>query len=70
MTDAIIMLQSWLRNWIMVALLYYALGGAWVYYTYFTFGDQLFKPGEIPTVGAVLEQMKVCNDCLRYLRHD
>lgn len=51
--------QSWLRNWIMVAILYYVLGGVWVYYTYYAFGSQLFKPGEIPSLGAQLEQMKV-----------
>lgn len=43
----------------MVAILYYVLGGVWVYYTYYAFGDQLFKPGEIPTFAAVLEQMRV-----------
>ncbi|KAK2077821.1 hypothetical protein QBZ16_004669 [Prototheca wickerhamii] len=53
--------QSWLRNWIMVAILYYVLGGVWVYYTYYAFGDQLFKPGEIPTFAAVLEQMRVAS---------
>ncbi|KAL6781587.1 Delta(7)-sterol-C5(6)-desaturase [Auxenochlorella protothecoides] len=53
--------QSWLRNWIMVAILYYVLGGVWVYYTYYAFGSQLFKPGEIPSLGAQLEQMKVAS---------
>lgn len=43
----------------MVQLLYYGLGMVWIYYTYYAFGAYLFKPGEIPDWGSMLEQMKV-----------
>ena len=43
----------------MVAILYYVLGGVWVYYNYYAFGHQLFKPAEIPTFAAVLEHIRV-----------
>jgi hypothetical protein len=53
------LLQSWLRNWVAVSVLYYGLGSVWIYYTYYAFGSRLFKPGEIPDWASMLEQMKV-----------
>eukprot|EP00798_Chlamydomonas_sp_ICE-L_P014177 gene14177-20144_t len=51
--------QAWIRNWIMCLGVYFGFGGAWCYYTYFCFGDVLFKPGTIPAMRDVVEQIWV-----------
>lgn len=51
--------QTWVRCWILCAAVYYLLGAAWCYYTYFCFGEQLFKPGTIPGFKDIWEQIKV-----------
>lgn len=51
--------QTWLRCWILCAAVYFIVGGAWAYYTYFCFGDILFKPGTMPGQTDVFEQIKV-----------
>lgn len=51
--------QTWLRNWILCAFVYYVIGAVWFYYTYFCFGDYFFKPGTIPELKDVWEQIKV-----------
>lgn len=51
--------QTWLRCWILCAAVYFIVGGAWAYYTYFCFGDILFKPGTMPGQKDVFEQIKV-----------
>lgn len=51
--------QSWFRCWLMASLIYFGLGSLWSYYVYFCYGDRLYKPGEIPTVRACMEQMWV-----------
>ena len=51
--------QSWLRNWILATALYFVVGGVWAYYCYYCFGDSLYSPGHIPTMKAMVEQMKV-----------
>lgn len=51
--------QSWLRCWIMCLGVYFAFGAGWCYYTYFCFGDIFFKPGEIPALKDIMEQIWV-----------
>lgn len=51
--------QSWIRNFVLVTLVYYGVGAIWSYYIYFCFGHRLFRPGGIPTLPDVVEQMKV-----------
>ncbi|PNH02499.1 Delta(7)-sterol-C5(6)-desaturase 1 [Tetrabaena socialis] len=51
--------QTWLRCWILCAAVYFGVGAAWCYYTYFCFGDKLFAPGTIPAFKDVAEQMRV-----------
>lgn len=51
--------QTWLRCWIACMGLYFGAGLVWCYYTYWCFGSQLFKPGEIPGLSDCLEQMWV-----------
>jgi len=53
--------QTWLRNWILCAAVYFGCGGLWCYYTYFCFGDKLFRPGTIPAMKDMWEQIKVSN---------
>lgn len=53
--------QSWVRNWILATGLYFMTGLIWAYYCYFCFGSALYPPGEIPTVLAMVEQMKVAS---------
>jgi lathosterol oxidase len=53
------LVQSWARNWVLCMGLYFAVGAAWAYYTYYCFGDRLYPPGHIPGAGDMLEQMKV-----------
>lgn len=52
-------LQSWIRNFVMCAAVYFGIGAVWSYYIYFCFGNQLFRPGNIPQAKDMLEQMKV-----------
>lgn len=51
--------QTWLRCWILCAAVYFGVGGLWCYYTYFCFGDKLFKAGTIPQFKDMLQQIKV-----------
>lgn len=51
--------QAWLRCWILCLAVYTGVGGLWVYYTYFCFGDLLFAPGTIPGLKDVMEQVWV-----------
>ncbi|KAK9836967.1 hypothetical protein WJX81_003085 [Elliptochloris bilobata] len=53
------MLHAWMRNYVAVLALYFAVGGVWSYYIYWCFGARLFGPGQMPGVLDVLEQMKV-----------
>ena len=50
--------HSWLRNYVAVLALYFAVGGAWSYYIYWCFGTVLFAPGKMPGVPDVVEQIK------------
>ena len=52
------MLHSWLRNYVAVLALYFAVGGVWSYYIYWCFGAALFGPGKMPGMPDVLEQIK------------
>lgn len=51
--------QTWVRCAVLCAAVYFAMSGLWVYYAYHCFGDKLFKPGTMPEVSAVMEQIKV-----------
>lgn len=51
--------HTWLRCWILCAAVYFGVGAAWSYYTYWCLGDILFKPGTIPAFKDVWEQIKV-----------
>lgn len=51
--------QAWLRNYLLSFLVYFGVAGLWAYYIYYSFGDQLFTKGTIPSRQAVLEQIKV-----------
>lgn len=51
-------LHSWLRNYVAVLALYFAVGGVWSYYIYWCFGAALFGPGKVPGMPDVLEQIK------------
>lgn len=51
--------QAWLRNYLLSFLVYFGVAGLWAYYIYYSFGDQLFAEGAIPSRQAVLEQIKV-----------
>ena len=53
------LVQSWLRNWLAVMVLYFSVGGLWVYYIYWCFGQTLFGEGNMPDASDVFEQMKV-----------
>jgi len=55
------MVHSWLRNYVAVLALYFAVGGVWSYYIYWCFGAALFAPGTMPGVPDVVEQIKVCH---------
>lgn len=52
-------LQSWIRNFVLCAAVYFGIGAAWSYYIYYCFGHALFRPGGIPQFKDVFEQMKV-----------
>ncbi len=52
--------QAWLRNYLLSFLVYFGVAGLWAYYIYYSFGDQLFSDGGMPTKQAMLEQIKVC----------
>lgn len=52
-------LQTWLRCFVLCAAVYFTMSAMWTYYIYFCFGDKLFKPGTIPALSDVMEQMKV-----------
>lgn len=52
--------QAWLRNYLLSFLVYFGVAGLWAYYIYYSFGDQLFVDGGMPTGQAMLEQIKVC----------
>ena len=56
------MLHSWLRNYVAVLALYFAVGGVWSYYIYWCFGAALFGPGKMPGMPDVLEQIKARSD--------
>jgi len=63
------MVHSWLRNYVAVLALYFAVGGVWSYYIYWCFGSALFAPGAMPGVPDVVEQIKACpNGCTRMHR--
>ena len=51
--------HSWLRNYVACMALYFSVSGAWVYYGYWVFGSLLYKPGHIPPMESVLEQLMV-----------
>ncbi len=51
--------QTWLRCVVLCAVVYFVTGAAWCYYVYHCFGDLLFKPGTLPGVRDVAEQIKV-----------
>ena len=53
------MLQSWIRNFLLCAAVYYGIGAVWSLYIYICFGTRLFRPGGIPRVRDMVEQMKV-----------
>ena len=51
---------AWVRSYIAGLGLYFGVGGAWAYYTYWVFGDVLFpKPGSMPSRPAVFAQVRV-----------
>mmetsp|Transcript_80583 Transcript_80583/g.163938 ORF Transcript_80583/g.163938 Transcript_80583/m.163938 type:complete len:344 (-) Transcript_80583:306-1337(-) len=56
--------QTWLRCWILCCAVYFGVGAVWAYYTYYCFGDVLFKPGCIPAFKDVWEQIKVSNKAI------
>ena len=63
------MLHSWLRNYVAVLALYFAVGGVWSYYIYWCFGAALFGPGKMPGMPDVLEQIKARSALTGRLRH-
>ena len=51
---------AWARSYVAGLALYFGVGGAWAYYTYWVFGDVLFpKPGSMPSRAAVWAQVRV-----------
>ena len=63
------MLHSWLRNYVAVLALYFAVGGVWSYYIYWCFGAALFSPGKMPGMPDVLEQIKARSALTWQSRH-
>jgi hypothetical protein len=55
----VLWMQSWMRNYIASNALYLISGLIWVYFEYFCFGTQLYKPGTIPKARDIVEQIKV-----------
>mmetsp|Transcript_16805 Transcript_16805/g.43963 ORF Transcript_16805/g.43963 Transcript_16805/m.43963 type:complete len:380 (-) Transcript_16805:600-1739(-) len=51
--------QTWVRCFLLCAVVYYVMSAMWTYYVYYCFGDKLFQPGTIPAFKDVMEQMKV-----------
>lgn len=51
--------QTWIRCGVLCAAVYILVGGAWCWYAYLCFGDVLYKPGTIPALKDMLEQIKV-----------
>ena len=64
------MLHSWLRNYVAVLALYFAVGGVWSYYIYWCFGKALFGPSKMPGMPDVLEQIKARSALTRRSRHN
>lgn len=51
--------QTWLRCWILCMAVYFIVGILWSYYLYWCLADIVMKPGTVPTMGPILEQVKV-----------
>jgi Delta7-sterol 5-desaturase len=51
--------QSWLRNFLFAAGVYFGVGFIWAYYIYHCFGSDLFPKHNVPTWRDMFEQMNV-----------
>ena len=56
--------RSYVRNYLMANLIYLGLGGVWAYEAYFVWGEDLFKPNEIPRSRTLLTHIKVSMQAL------
>jgi hypothetical protein len=55
------LMQSWVRNFVFSALVYFGLNFSWAYYIYECFGGDLFPKQNMPTWSDMREQMWVAS---------